>query len=223
MPVHELLARTFHVYLPVHPGFGDSAGGDEVEEVTDLVFHYVALLDALKLTTAPVVGLSLGGWIAAELALRRPDRVDRLVLVNAAGLRVPEAPMAEFFMATPAQLRPLLFARPDSDLALTLAPDAPPPERLAMALRAREAAARLLWNPHFAQRKLSSRLHYIQTPTLVIWGKHDRLIPLAHGQAYADGIPGARLEVLDDCAHLPPFEQPELFVQTVSPFLLGRE
>jgi len=161
MPVHDLLARSFHVYLPVHPGFGNSQGGDEIEGIEDVVFHYTALLDMLGVAKVSLVGLSLGGWIAAELALRRPDRVERLVLVDAAGLRVEGAPTAEFFMATPPQLRFLLFAQPDSDLAKSLIPDVPPPERLEMALRSREAAARLLWNPHFAQRKLRSRLHHI--------------------------------------------------------------
>jgi pimeloyl-ACP methyl ester carboxylesterase len=223
MPVHDLLARSFHLYLPVHPGFGSSEGGERIEVVEDLVFHYTTLLDALGLATVAVVGLSLGGWIAVELALRRPDRIERLVLVDAAGLRVEGAPTAEFFMATPAQLRPLLFARPDSDLARTLVPDVSPPERLEMALRGREAAARLLWNPHFHYRKLYSRLHLIQAPTLIVWGKEDRLIPLAHGHAFAAGIPGAHLAILDGCAHLPPFEQPHAFVETVVPFLQGKE
>lgn len=223
MPVHDLFAHSFHLYLPVHPGFGASEGGEDIEVIEDLVFHYTAFLDALGIGTVAVVGLSLGGWIAAEMALRRPDRIERLVLVDAAGLRVEGAPMAEFFMATPAQLRPLLFAQPDSDLARTLVPDVPPPERLEMVLRGREAAARLLWNPHFHQRKLRSRLHHIHTPTLVVWGKEDRLIPVAHGHAFAAGIPGARLVVLEGCAHLPPFEQPEAFVATVLPFLQGQE
>jgi pimeloyl-ACP methyl ester carboxylesterase len=222
MPVHDLLARSFQVYPPVHPGFGSSEGGDEIEGIEDVIFHYTTLLDRLGIAKVSLVGLSLGGWIAAELALRRPDRVERLVLVDAAGLRVDGAPTAEFFMATPPQLRGLLFAQPDSDLAKSLVPDIPPLERLEMALRGREAAARLLWNPHFAQRKLRSRLHRIQAPTLVVWGKEDGLIPLAHGQAFAAGIPNARMVVLDGCAHLPPFEQPESFVATILPFLQGK-
>lgn len=127
MPVHDLLSRSFHVYLPVHPGFGHSEGGEDIEEIAALVFHYTAVLDTLEIAKVPVVGLSLGGWIAVELALRRPNRVDRLVLVDAAGLRVEGAPTAEFFMATPAQLRTLLFAQPESELARTLVPDSPPP------------------------------------------------------------------------------------------------
>src|SRR5262249_32696659 len=116
MPVHDLLARSFQVYLPVHPGFGNSQGGEEVETIEDVVFHYIALLDLLGIAKVAIVGLSLGGWIAAELALRRPDRIERLVLVDAAGLRVEGAPTAEFFMATPPQLRSLLFAQAESGL-----------------------------------------------------------------------------------------------------------
>ena len=86
-------------------------------------------------------------------------------------------------------------------------------------LRGREAAARLLWNPAQAYRKLTSRLWRIQAPTLVVWGAHDRLVPLAYGEAWARSIPGARLVTLDRCGHLPPLEQPERFAEVVLGFL----
>jgi pimeloyl-ACP methyl ester carboxylesterase len=98
-------------------------------------------------------------------------------------------------------------------------PDAPPPERLEAALRGREAAARLLWNPHTQYRKLTSRLGRITTPTLVVWGAQDRVLPLPLGEAYQRGIPGATLTTIDACGHLPPMEQPERFARIVLDFL----
>src|SRR5580765_8779355 len=219
MPVHDLLGARHRVYAPVHPGFGASAAREEIESMEDLVFHAVDVLDALRLERVDVVGLSLGGWLAAELALRHPARVHRLVLVDAAGTRVPGVVREDLFMASPAKARQLLFADPASALAAELVPDVPAPGRLEAALRGREAAARLLWNPHVQYRKLTSRLGRIKAPTLVIWGAQDRVLPLALGQAYQRGLPGARLETLDGCGHLPPFEQPERFARLVLDFL----
>ncbi len=219
MPVHDRLAGRHRVYLPVHPGFGTSQGLGEIENIEDLVFHTLDVMDKLGLERPDVVGLSLGGWLAAELALRQPQRVNRLVLVDAAGVRLPGVPMGEIFLAAPPRARELLFSDPRSPLAMTLVPDTPPPERMELVLRGREAAARLLWNPHVQYRKLTSRLPRIKAPTLVVWGVDDRLIPLAYGQAYQRGIPGATLVTLDRCGHLPPFEQPERFAEIVLGFL----
>jgi pimeloyl-ACP methyl ester carboxylesterase len=221
MPVHDLLARRRRVILPVHPGFGASEGLDAIESIEDLVFHTLDVLDALDLARVDVVGLSLGGWLAAELAVRHPARVGRLVLVDAAGVRVPGVTRGDPFMLPPARVRELMFHDPAAPIARTLIPDAPPPERLEAVLRGREAAARLLWNPAQQYRKLTGRLWRIGAPTLVVWGREDRLLPLAHGEAYARGIPGARLHVLDACGHLPPFEHPERFADTALDFLDG--
>lgn len=218
-PVHDRLAARHRVVIPVHPGFGASRPCDEIEAMEDLVFHTLDVMDALGLARADVVGLSLGGWLAAELALRAPARVDRLVLVDAAGTRVPGVPREDLFMAGPARARELLFDDPASEIARTLVPDVPPPDRLEAALRGREAAARLLWNTHVAQRKLTSRLWRIAAPTLVVWGANDRVVPLPYGEAYRDGIPGAVMVVLDRCGHLPPFEAPDRFAAAVLDFL----
>src|SRR5262249_61521907 len=114
--VHSGWAGRRRVFLPVHPGFGESEGFDEIEDIEDLVFHTVDVMDELGLEQADVVGLSLGGWLAAELALRHPQRVKRLVLVNAAGVRVPGVGRGNIFMATPAKTRTLLFHDPASTL-----------------------------------------------------------------------------------------------------------
>ena len=219
MPVHDLLAARRHVLLPVHPGFGASEGLDAIETMEDLVFHTVDVLDALRLERVDVVGLSLGGWLGAELALRHPARVGRLVLVDAAGVRLPGVPMGNPFMLSPLRVRELMFHDPMLPVAQAILPDAPPPERLETVLRGREASARLLWNPAHQYRKLTNRLWRITAPTLVVWGREDRLLPLAYGEAYARGIRGARLEVLERCGHLPPFEQPERFAEIALGFL----
>jgi pimeloyl-ACP methyl ester carboxylesterase len=221
LPAHDRLAARRRVLLPVHPGFGRSPAREEIESMDDLVFHALDVLDALRLERVDMVGLSLGGWLAAELAVRHPERLGRLVLVDAAGTRVPGVERPDLFLCPPARARELLFADPASELARTVVPDAPPPDRLETALRGREAAARLLWNPHVQYRKLTSRLHRVTAPTLIVWGAQDRLLPLALGEAYQRGIAGSRLVTLERCGHLPPLEQPERFAEIVLEFLAG--
>jgi pimeloyl-ACP methyl ester carboxylesterase len=220
VPGHERLARRRRVLIPVHPGFGLSTGVEEIEDIEDMVFHTLDVLDALGLDRVDIAGLSLGGWLAAELAVRQPQRVNRLVLVNAAGLRLSDVPTPDLFLATPAESRELLFADPRGPIAMAAIPDTPPPpDKLVLIMRGREAAARVLWNPHRAYRKLMSRLDRIKAPTLVVWGADDRLFPLAYGQAYQKAIPGARLATIERCGHLPPVEAPERFAEAVLDFL----
>src|SRR5262245_5376799 len=107
MPFHEELARHFTVYLPAHPGFADSQWLDQIRDIADYAWHYVDLLAELKLGRVPIVGFSLGAWTAVELAILRPALVEKLVLVDAAGLRLPDAPVAELFIDDLAKLRQL--------------------------------------------------------------------------------------------------------------------
>jgi pimeloyl-ACP methyl ester carboxylesterase len=220
LPAHDLLAARHRIVAPVHPGFGASTGIEDIDDIEDLVFHTLDVLDELRLERVDVVGTSLGGWIAAELALRAPHRLNRLVLVNAAGLRLRDVPTPDLFLATPPESRELLFADPRGPIAMAAIPDTPPPpEKMVLIMKGREAAARVLWNPHVRYRKLMSRLDRIKTPTLVLWGANDKLFPLPYGQAYQKGIPGARLVTIDRCGHLPHVEAPERFAEAVLDFL----
>jgi pimeloyl-ACP methyl ester carboxylesterase len=220
LPAHDLLAARHRVLAPVHPGFGTSTGVEDIDDIEDLVFHTLDVLDELRLERVDVVGTSMGGWIAAELALRAPHRLNRLVLVNAAGLRLRDVPTPDLFLATPPESRELLFADPRGPIAMAAIPDTPPPpDKMVLIMKGREAAARVLWNPHVRYRKLMSRLDRIKTPTLVLWGANDKLFPLPYGQAYQKGIPGARLVTIDRCGHLPHVEAPERFADAVLDFL----
>jgi pimeloyl-ACP methyl ester carboxylesterase len=218
-PFHELLAEHFRVYLPAHPGFALSEGLEQIDDVQDMAWHYVDLMDQIGLEQVPVVGFSLGAWIALETALLRPQLFSKLVLVNAAGLHVEGAPMGELFIDDFDDLRRLLFFDPDSPIveqAMPLSLDDP---RIIMHLRAREATARVGWNPYLHNPKLPRHLHRITCPTLVLWGRDDKLVPLAHGKHYAEHLPDARLEVIPNCGHMLPFEKPAELVHNVVEFL----
>jgi pimeloyl-ACP methyl ester carboxylesterase len=218
MPFHAALAEKFKVYAPAAPGFALSTGLDEIDNMIDLAWHTMDLMAALNLKQVPIVGFSLGAWLGAQIAILRPQVVQKLVLVNAAGLRLPEAPMAELFIDDLDDLRNLLFHDPNDPSIELAMPTSLEDPRILNWIRAREATARLGWNPYLHDPKLPLHLHRIECPTLVIWGKQDKLIPLAHGQYYAKNIPGARLEVLDPCGHMLPFERPTDFARVVTEF-----
>ena len=223
--VLSTLAQDFQLFAPAHPGFAMSEGLDQIDNMEDLVFHYLDLLDVLGLDRVNVVGMSLGGWLAAELATRNPERVSRLVLVDAAGLYLPGNDGFEFFLdpiTTPGysqQMRERCFHDPTSELARTFIPDTIAFDQLLFHYRARQATARVAWNPYFYNPKLRGRLRRVKCPALVLWGDSDGLLPLEFARAYQEAIPGARLTVINQCGHLPPIEKPEEFAAAVKEFL----
>lgn len=222
LPFHQRLAERFEVLAPAHPGFGSTEGLAEIDTMEDVVFHYLDVLDGLGLERVDVVGVSLGGWIAAEIAVRYPNRIAHLVLADALGLCLDEHPVPDLLpkLSDAAELRRLLFADPNGPMADVLVPaKTTDPERLAAAAKARDATARLAGDPPFCDPKLARRLRRITCPTLVVWGERDPLLPLAYAEAYRDRIDGAELAILPDAGHLPHFEQEARFVDVVAEFL----
>jgi pimeloyl-ACP methyl ester carboxylesterase len=227
LPFHEALAASFRVLAPAHPGCATSGGSAEIDGVEDLVFHYLDLLDTLGLDRVDLLGACLGGWIAAELAVRHSHRVRRLVLMGAPGLHVPGSSIQDIFMLSQRRdwgkhddLRQLLFRDPRSTLAMTMFPDgsAPLAEEL-LRYQALTLAARIGWTPPYLyDRKLRSRLRRIAAPTLIVWGREDRFVPLAHARAYHEGIGASELSLLD-AGHSPWLEAPDACARLVTAFL----
>jgi pimeloyl-ACP methyl ester carboxylesterase len=218
---HEALAEKFRVVAPAHPGFAASEGIEDIDTMEDMVFHYLDLLDHLGLGRVNVIGVSLGGWIAAELATRYPDRIKRLVLGAPAGIWLDDHPMTDMFalMRRPERLRPVLFHDPGSTLAKIIVPDEAPEEMMIEAYKAAAATARLAWNPPGHNPKLAGRLRRIKSPTLILWGDDDKLIPTAYAAAWAGSIEGARAELIPNCGHMLMFEGEKDFVAAVTRFL----
>jgi pimeloyl-ACP methyl ester carboxylesterase len=219
MPFHAELAKRFTVYLPAHPGFADSKGLDEIRDVADLAWHYVDFLAEQGLKRVPVIGFSLGAWIGVELAILRPQLVEKLVIVNGAGIRVPEAKMAELFIDDLDKLRHLLFHDPNDPSIPLAMPKSLDDTRIIQWLRAREATARVAWNPYLHNPRLPQHLRRVECPCLVLWGRHDKLLPLAIGEFYAKNLPNAWLEIVENCGHMLPFEKSGEFVERTTAFL----
>ena len=227
-PFHEQLAKHCHLLMPAHPGCGETTGVAEIINIEDMAFHYLDMLDALKIKQATIVGSCLGGWIAAEMAVRNPERVGRLVLIGAGGLQVKGALNADLFMYSQNrdggvmnELRELLFADADGKIANAYVPDG----RVSVEDEVRRykgltIAGRVGWEPpYFHDPKLQRRLHRITAPTLLVWGEQDRLIPLANGAAYAEGIAKSALLPIKGCGHSVYIEKPEECLKAILPFI----
>ena len=225
----EDLADDHDAVAPLFPGFGESEGIEQIEDMEDAVFHVLDVFDQLDLDAPAVIGLSLGGWMAAEVATRYPERVSALVLVNAVGLYLPEAPVPDIFGKTPSELAGMMFAdqsHPVAQMMNALAArlDEPsgwgdlPFELFAPTLKSMAATAKLGWDPYLHDPKLRKRLHRVTAPTLVVHGEQDAFVVRGHSEAYADGIPGARIVDLPG-GHLLPLEQPERLAAAVREFV----
>lgn len=224
LPLLDLLAADFDVVAPMFPGFGASEGIEQVDDIDDALYHLVDLWDRLGLVDPVVVGLSLGGWMGVELAVRWPERVGRLVLVNAVGLYLRGAEIGDIFARRPWELVDELFADPSHPLARAARAMQHVPSSqvdfslLRPLLQHQAATARLGWNPYLHDPKLPGRLHRVVAPTLVVRGAHDTLVPAAHAEAYAAAVTGARLEVVEGAAHLLGVERPEALAALVRDF-----
>ena len=218
-PGHDALSRQSRVIAPSLPGFDDSTTLAGIDGPEDIVFWLLDLLETLAFGRPVVLGCGLGGWMAAELAVRYPERLGGLVLVNAYGLQVDGALAEDEFALPTPMLRPLLFRDPDGPLAQRWLPNSEPPERVEAALHARVASARLCWQFPYSP-KLRGRLPRARVRALVLWGAQDGLISVAHARAYAEGLPDTRLVLIPNAAHYPYLEAPETLAEEIAGFLL---
>ncbi len=213
---HDLLARDFHVFAPDIPGFGLTERPEWMRDMSDYILYFRDLLDTLDLKQAHLVGHSLGGWMAAEVAVWYPERVEKLVLSNSAGIRVKGALIANLFAMNPQETLAACFD--DFAAALPLMPAEMNADYLVRMYKERTTLASLAWNPHF-DPKLARRLQSVHCPTLVIWGQNDRLIPAVYGTTFQSLIPGSQLVMLEGTGHMPMFEQPAAWARAISDFL----
>ncbi|MFT8246955.1 alpha/beta fold hydrolase [Roseomonas sp. BN140053] len=221
LPALEELSARFDVIAPEHPGFGGKDAPSWLDTVNDMAYFYLDVLAALELRGVHLVGASLGGWIAAELAVRNTSRLASLTLAGAAGLHVPGVPQVDIFRSSDEQRIRDLFH--DQSLADRMVERELRPELEDALLRDRQTAARLMWQPRSYDPHLHKWLHRVDVPTLLVWGEQDRLFPPAHAEAYRALIPGSRATVLPECGHLPPVEKPREFVAALNGFLAEKE
>lgn len=225
---HEALASDFHVIAAAHPGCAGSDESDDIDVIEDVVFHLIETLDALDLDTFHLVGAGVGGWLAAEFAVRYPARLNRLVLLGATGLYVPDEPIGDIFMAVQStdggmypDFREMLFADRDLPEALDLFPDGLGEiEHEMLRYKMFRFLSRVGFRPPYLyNRTLRDRLYRCDRPALVIWGDEDQLVPCSHADAFVEGLGNARHEILDGAGHSVWIERPEEVAALIRGFL----
>jgi pimeloyl-ACP methyl ester carboxylesterase len=216
LPFFRALAHQFDVIVPEHPGFGRSETPPWLHDVGDLANFYSQFIEALGLEQVHLVGSSLGGWIAVELAARNAQPLASLTLLSAFGMELSDASFGDLFNWTPTQTVRNLFADPALvDWMLTLRPD---DEERKRQLKNALTFERLSAQRRLCDAGLRARLPGIHRPTLLVWGDKDKVIPAQHGAAFRDLIPGARLELIDNCGHLPHVEKPAATAAIIAQF-----
>ena len=217
--VQELAGR-YTVYLPSHPGFGKSERPEWLESIADLASFYTWFLEQAGLEGARAIGFSMGGWLAAEIAVSCRHAFSKLLLVGAVGIKPQEGEITDIFIISPAQVTELLFHAPEQ------APEyeqvyggEPTPEQQDVAEQNREMAVRLCWKPYMYDPRLTSLLQRVKMPTRMVWGKNDAIVPVECGELYKKAINGSDLVVIDNCGHSPQVEKPDEFIKTALDFL----
>lgn len=219
-PFMEELAKDFDLLVPEHPGFGLSDEPEWLENVQDLAYFYLDLLEHMGLESVHVIGSSLGGWMAMEMAVREPRRFKSLTLVGTAGVRVPGVLPGDIFLWDPeTAARNTFVSQSVVERVLSMAPKTEAEQDVE--LKNRHTVARLAWQPRLYDPNLPKWLHRLAMPVKLIWGDQDKIMPLAVGQALQPRLPDARLEVFENCGHLPQVEFPREFSTSVKQFVEG--
>jgi pimeloyl-ACP methyl ester carboxylesterase len=217
-PFLERLAAHYEVILLWPPGFGRS-NRPEWLTMDDVPYIFLDVMARLGLHRVPVVGCSLGGWIAVEMATKSDALMSKLVLVSPYGIKVggpTDRDIADIYALHPAKLASLKWVDPTKGQRdLVNRPD----EELFIIARNIESCARLCWEPYMHNPRLRRRLHRISVPTLFVWGDSDGVVTPDYGRAYAQGVAGAQFALIPAAAHLPHVEQPEAFFAAIDPFL----
>jgi pimeloyl-ACP methyl ester carboxylesterase len=212
----DLLANERHarVITPTHPGFAGTPRPDALTSIGGLAALYTALLVELDASDVTVVGNSIGGWIAAEMALLNTTRISSFILVDAAGIEVPGHPTADFFSLTPRQVAEFSYHDPDR---FGIDPTKLPPEAQKL-MAGNRATLAVYGGTSMNDTRLAERLASVTTPTLVVWGDSDRIVDPDYGRAYAGAIPGAQFQLLSETGHLPQIETPGQLLDAIWAF-----
>jgi pimeloyl-ACP methyl ester carboxylesterase len=220
---YDDLARHFTVLVPSHPGYDKSPRPEWVRSVRDVAVLYQWLLAEHELTrklgTVSLIGLGFGGWVAAEMATMAPRAFRRVVLVGAMGLKPERGEIADQALLSYIDYARLGFAEASAfDRHFGAEP---PTSILEQWDLNREMTFRIAWKPYMYSPTLAHLLGGVATPTLVVWGRDDRIVPLECGEGYLKSLPRARLEIVEGAGHFVEMDRPHELAQLVTEFITG--
>ena len=217
MPFLDTLSDSFDVVVPDHPTFGLSGDAEWLSDMGDMAYFYLDFIKQLGLENIHVVGQSLGGWIALEVAVRSTQSISSLTLVGSAGIRVKGMPAADIFMMDPEELANALLV--DQDIIKSMLSMERTEAQEDIEIRNKVSTARMGWQPRLFNPSLRKWLHRIDVPTHVIWGDRDQIIPPAYAEEFKSLIAGASVTMLENCGHLPQVEAVGPFTEAVTGFI----
>ena len=220
-PYHEELSKSYTVYVPSQAGFNGTERPDWVYTITDVCHFNQAMAETLGLADYVLMGSSMGGWVAAEMAAMCRCNLKALILVGAAGIKPEKSEIAEIFMVS-AQTR-----MNQRFYDISQVPNGeeyqrePTAEEQLVAHSNQEMASRLCWRPYLHNPSLPFYLGRVDTPTLLVWGRQDAIIPVECGEMFQAALSNAKLQVIENCGHSPALEKPGEFLAAVNGFLAG--
>ena len=213
LPFMEKLAERFDVLVPEHPGYGRSDEPGWLENIHDAAYFYLDFLKQLDLRDVTLLGSSMGGWMAMEIAVRDTSRLKSVVLVSPAGISAPGVQPADIFLMPDEQLVRSLFH--DQKLAEARLAVPATAEAVDIALKNKHTTARLAWEPRLHDPQLPKWLHRIDVPVKLIWGREDRILPVQFLEHFRKLMPKAQAYVIEGAGHLPHVEKADEFVAIV--------
>lgn len=218
LPFHEALAEHATVYVPAHPGYGQTPCPEWISTISHQAVFYHWFLQQAALGPVDLVGFGIGGWIAAQMAVMCPHNIRRLALVDAAGVRPQQAEILDIFIIPWKQVIEQSFHDPANCAEYQRLFGGEFQEYGGPREAGRTMSIRMCFRPYMYDAVLPDMLGKVHLPTLVVWGAHDQIIPLECGQLYQRAIPGATLRVMEGCGHWPHFERPEELAQVMREF-----
>ena len=216
---HQALAESYTVYAPYHPGYNKSQRPGWIETITDLAHFYLDFVRQLNLGRYILIGSSMGGWLAAEMAAMCHHDLRGLVLVNAVGIKPEVGEIAEVFMVSGETRKKLRFYDPSQVPNYELYDHELTPEEQEIEFSNREMASRLCWRPYMHNPKLPTYLKTVPTRTLIAWGRQDAIVPVNCAELYQKALANSHLQVIENCGHFPYLEKPQEFDRVVREFL----
>ena len=221
MKYHSIFSESYKTIAPSHPGYDKSDRLEWVANIRDLAGWYLEALDDLGLDGINVIGFSMGGWLAAEMAVMHPAKFQKIVLVSAMGIKPEQGEIYDIFLNLPKDFLKVSFLNPDlvSEFEI-ICPDDPSESQVEAWELGREQSCRMSWKPYMYNPTLKHLLGRLKMlDTLIVWGGDDAIVPKDCGRIYNSAIKGSHLEIIDKCGHRPEIEQAHLFSDKVLSFL----
>jgi len=217
LPFYDKLAANFELLVPDHPGFGESDLPPWLRNINDTALYYLDFIEALKLRNLDIVGASLGGWIAAEIAVRDSAALRSLCLIGPAGIRVKGIPCGDGFIWSPEEYARNLYY--DQAIAERVLKAPMTSEQQDIQIKNRFTTARLAYEPRFYNPDLERWLHRVKPPVQLIWGDSDKVMPPQYATAWQQALPKSKLLVVPKSGHLPQVEHPDAVAACIKTFI----